>query len=60
MIGQVKTNSFLNGDFIFILNTDWMAKRQLNINSINHFYKQQTKHLKKTEFYNLTDLISFN
>ena len=31
----VKTNSFLIGDFIFMLNTDWMAKRQLNVNSIN-------------------------
>ena len=36
----VKTNSFLFGDFIFMLDTDWMAKKQLNVNSINHFYKQ--------------------
>ena len=26
-----------------MLNTDWMAKKQLNVNSINHFYK----HLKR-------------
>ena len=24
---------------MFMPNTDWMAKKQLNINSINHFYK---------------------
>ena len=26
----VKTNSSLIRDFIFMLNTDWMAKKQLN------------------------------
>ena len=36
---SVKTNGFLIGDFKFILNTDWMTKKQLNVNSINHFYK---------------------
>ena len=45
----VKTNSLVIGDFIFMLNTDWMTKRQLNVNSINHFYKQQTKHLKRNQ-----------
>ena len=35
----VKTNSSLIGDLIFMLNTDWMTKKQLNIDSINHFYK---------------------
>ena len=25
----VKTNSFLIGEFIFVLNADWMAKKQL-------------------------------
>ena len=42
----VKHNSFLIGGFIFMLNTDWMAKKQLYVNSISHFYKQQSKHLK--------------
>ena len=42
-----KTNSFQIGDFIFMLNTDWMAKKQLNVNSINHFYKQWTKNILK-------------
>ena len=37
----VKNNSSLIGDFIFMLNTDWMAKTQLNVNLVNHFYKQQ-------------------
>ena len=36
----VKINSFLIGDFIFILNVDWMAKKQLNVNSINHLNKK--------------------
>ena len=36
----VKHNSFLIGGFIFMLNTDWMAKKQLYVNSISHFYKQ--------------------
>ena len=36
----VKTNGFLIGDFTFMLNTDWMAKKQLNVNSVNHFYEQ--------------------
>ena len=36
----VKTNSFLIGGFIFMLNTDWIVKKQLNVNSINYFYKQ--------------------
>ena len=36
----VKTNSFLIGGFMFMLDTDWIAKKQLNLNSINHFYKQ--------------------
>ena len=34
-----KTNSFLIGDFIFMLSTDWMAKKQLNVSSIDHFCK---------------------
>ena len=53
----VKKNSFLTGDFIFMLNTDWMAKKQLNVNLINHFYKQQKNIQKKSELYKLTDLI---
>ena len=36
----VKTNSFLIGDFIFMLNADWMAKKQLDVNPFNHFYKK--------------------
>ena len=32
----VKHNSFLTGGFIFMLNTDWMAKKQLYVNSISH------------------------
>ena len=36
----VKTNSFLIGGFMFMLDTDWISKKQLNLNSINHFYKQ--------------------
>ena len=39
----VKSNSFLIGDFIFMLNTDWIAKKQLNVKSINYFHK----HLKR-------------
>ena len=44
-----------------MLNTDWMAKKQLNVNLINYFYKQK-KHLKRNQnsiiqLYNLTDLI---
>ena len=50
----VKTNSFLIGDFIFILNVDWMAKKQLNVNSINHLNKKQKKHLKRNQNSNLT------
>ena len=37
----VKTNSFLSGDFRFMLNTDWMAKKQLNVNSINRLNSRQ-------------------
>ena len=36
----VETNGFLIGDFIFMLNADWMEMKQLNVNSINYFYKQ--------------------
>ena len=36
----VKTNRFLIGDFIFMLNVDWMAKKQLDVSSINHFFKK--------------------
>ena len=36
----VKTNNFLIGDFIFMANTDWMAKKQLDVNFINHLHKQ--------------------
>ena len=50
----VKTNSFLIGDFIFILNVDWMAKKQLNVNSINHLNKKQKKHLNRNQNSNLT------
>ena len=32
-----------------MLNTDWLAKNQLNVNSINHFDKEQTKHLKRNQ-----------
>ena len=42
-----------------MLNTDWMAKKQLGINSINHFYNSRQKMLKKSEFqchYKLTNL----
>ena len=36
------------GNFsIFMLNPDWMANKQLNVNLINPFYKQQKKHLKE-------------
>ena len=35
---EVKINNFVIGGFIF--NIDWMAKKQLNVNSINHIYKQ--------------------
>ena len=41
----VKAKSFLIGEFIFMLiYSDWMAKNELDVNSINHFYKIQTKH----------------
>ena len=41
----VKAKSFLIGEFIFMLiYSDWMAKKQLDVNSINHFYKIKTKH----------------
>ena len=36
----VKTKSFLIGDFTFMTNTDWMTKKQLDANLINHLYKQ--------------------
>ena len=32
MIGHLKSNSFLIGEFIFILNSDWMGKKQLDVN----------------------------
>ena len=36
----VKAKSFLIGEFIFtLIYSDWMAKKQLDVNSINHFYK---------------------
>ena len=36
----VKAKSFLIGEFIFMLiYSDWMAKKQLDVNSVNHFYK---------------------
>ena len=47
MIRLVKNNIFLIEVFIFMFNTDWMAKKQLNVNLINHFHKQQKKHLKE-------------
>ena len=47
MIKLVKNNIFLTEVFIFMFNTDWMAKKQLNVNLINHFHKQQKKHLKE-------------
>ena len=54
----VKFNSFPIGDFIFMLNTDWIAKKQLNVNSVNKFYKHLKRNQNSTiEFYNLTDLI---
>ena len=54
----VKSNSFLIGVFIFMLNADWIAKKHFNVNSISHFYK----HLKRNQssiiyIDNLTDLI---
>ena len=39
----IKTNSILIGEFILILNTDWMGKINWMFVSINHFYKQYTK-----------------
>ena len=36
----VQTNSFLIGGFIFLLNVDWIAKKQLDVNSLNHFCKK--------------------
>ena len=55
----VKSNSFLIGVFIFMLNTDWNAKNHFNVNSISDFYK----HLKRNQssiiyIDNLTDLIN--
>ena len=47
MIGRLKLIVSWLVTLIFMLNTDWMAKKQLNVNSINHFYKQQKKHLKE-------------
>ena len=35
-----KANSFLIGDFIFVANTDSMTKKQLDVDLINHLYKQ--------------------
>ena len=52
----VKTNRFLIGDFIFMLNVDWMAKKQLDISSINHFFKKQKKHLKRNQNFINSDL----
>ena len=39
----IKTNSILIGEFILILNTDWMGKMNWMLVSINHFYKQHTR-----------------
>ena len=36
----VEANRFLIGHFIFMLNVDWMAKKQLYVSSINHFFKK--------------------
>ena len=52
MIGQL--NSFLTGDFIFMANTDWMTKKQLDVNLINHLYKQYKKHFQKIRVMKLT------
>ena len=35
------------GDFVFMLNTDWMAKRQLNVNSIYHSINNRQNILKE-------------
>ena len=43
----VKTNSFLIGDLIFMASTDWMTKKQLDVNLINRLCKQQKKTFKK-------------
>ena len=32
MIGYLKSNSFLIGEFIFILSSDWMGRKQLDVN----------------------------
>ena len=45
------------GDFIFMLNTDWMAKKQLNVNSINRFYNYLKRNQNSIiQLYDLTDL----
>ena len=35
----VKTNRFLIGGFVFMLDIDWIAKKQLNVNSMNVILK---------------------
>ena len=45
------------GDFVFMLNTDWMAKKQLNVNSINRFYNYLKRNQNSIiQLYDLTDL----
>ena len=39
-------------------NTDWIAKKQLNVNLINHLYKQRQNILKEIRI--LTDLTLYN
>ena len=33
----METNSFLTGNFILILNTDWIANKQLDVNVYQSF-----------------------
>ena len=61
----VKNNSFQIGDFIFMLNTDWMAKKQLNVYLINHGRKTAEKAFNRNQnsiiqLYKLSDLIYLN
>ena len=42
-----KTDSSLLGDFIFMLNPDWIAKKQLDVNWIQSIIYINSRHLKE-------------
>ena len=45
-----KTDSYLIGELIFILSTDWMAKEQLNFQSNINAYCQQNRYVQLAKY----------